>query len=110
MQQLLYWYWWSIDQYTPSVFIVLEEYGVDNVTVALEWTQQMQAGDTVPYNVSISPLVPIIFNGSTSLKLALEYNLEYNLSVEADVHCESNATAFVTLYYGGIFMLPGNMY
>ena len=46
--------------------VILEEYEVDNVTVTLhvEWTQQAQAGDIASYNVSISPQVPVIDNGS----------------------------------------------
>jgi hypothetical protein len=71
----------------------------------VEWTQQVQVhvGDLIIYNVSASPPVPIIHNGNTSLILVLEYNSEYNLSVEADIQCESNATAFITLNYGEIF-------
>jgi hypothetical protein len=66
----------------------------------------VQAGDPISYNVSVLPPVPINYklNGNTSLTVGLEYNLEYDLSVEADVHCESNATAFITLTYGEIFI------
>ena len=95
--------------------IISEEYEVDNVTVTVEWTQQMQAGDVVAYNISVSPQVPVInngsnlkvFNGSTTVMLTLEYNLEYNLTIETRVHsdCESSATASITLYYGEIFKL-----
>jgi hypothetical protein len=93
-----------VDQYTPSLH-TSEKYDVDNVTVTVEWTQQVQAGDLVSYNVNISPPVPINYNdGNTSLILVLEYNLEYELTVEADIRCESNATAFVILNYGKIFM------
>ena len=70
----------------------------------MEWTQQVQAGlgDLISYNVSVSPPVPIYYNGNTSLNLVLEYNLEYDLSVEANIQCESNATASITLNYGEI--------
>ena len=102
-----------IDQYTPSMCIILEEYEVDNVTVTVEWTQQVQAGDIASYNVIVSPQVPVInngsnvFNGSTTVMLTLEYDLEYNLTIEIRVHsaCESSATASITLYYGEIFKL-----
>ena len=90
-----------IDQYTPSLHIS-EEYDVDNVTVTVEWTQQVQAGDPISYNVSVSPPVPIYYNGNTSLNLVLEYNSKYDLSVEANIQCESNATASITLNYGEI--------
>jgi hypothetical protein len=85
------------------VHVISEEYGVDNITVTVEWTQQVQAGDLVSYNVSVSPPVPIIYNGNTSLTVVLEYNAEYDLSVDADIQCESNATAFITLNYGELF-------
>ena len=95
--------------------VISKEYEVDNVTVAIhvEWTQQAQAGDKVLCNVSVSPQVPVInngsnvFNGSTTVMLTLEYNLEYNLTIETRVHsdCESSATASITLYYGEIFVL-----
>jgi hypothetical protein len=85
------------------VHVVLEEYDVDNVTVTVEWTQQVQAGDPISYNVSVSPPVPIIYNGNAGLILVLQYNSEYNLSVEANIQCESNAIAFITLTYGEIF-------
>ena len=77
----------------------------------MEWTQQAHAGDKVLYNVSVSPQLPVInngsnvFNGSTTVMLTLEYDLEYNLTIETRVHsdCESSATASITLYYGEIF-------
>ena len=104
-----------IDQYTPSIQVILEEYEIDNVTVTVhvEWTQQAQAGDIASYNVSVLPQVPVInngsnvFNGSTTVMLTLEYDLEYNLTIETRVHsaCESSATASITLYYGEIFKL-----
>jgi hypothetical protein len=91
-----------IDLYTPALH-TSEEYGVDNVTVTVEWTQQVQAGDLISYTVIVSPSVPIIYNGNTSLTVVLEYNVEYDLSVEADIQCESSATAFITLNYGELF-------
>ncbi len=91
-----------VDQYTPSLH-TSEEYGVEDVTVTVEWTQQVQAGDLISYTVIVSPSVPIIYNGNTSLSVVLEYNVEYILSVEAAVQCESNATAFIALNYGELF-------
>ena len=90
-----------IDQYAPSLHVISEEYEVDNVTVTLQWThnQQLPEGDILSYTASVSPPVPLIFNG-TSLELALEYNTEYNLSVEADIRCGPNATDFISLNYG----------
>ena len=66
----------------------------DNVTVTMEWAQQVG----VIYTVRISPLVPIMYNGSTSLQLVLQYNIEYNLSVVPILPCGANAS--ITLNYG----------
>ena len=86
-----------IDQYTPTLFNISEEYSADNITVTVEWAKL--AG--ISYNVRVSPSVPMTYNGSTSLQLLLQYNTEYNLSVVADAPCGDNATAaVVTLHYG----------
>ena len=94
-----------IDQYPPSVRVISEEYEVDNITVTLQWThnQQLQGGDILSHNVSVSPPVPLIlnFNGTDlELDIVLKYNTEYNLSVEADIRCGPNATGFISLNYG----------
>ena len=75
--------------------ILEQHYEPDNVTVTVEWTQQMGA----MYDVKISPLVPIIITGNTSRQLMVLYNTEYNLSVVAITHC-GNATDLITLNYG----------
>ena len=69
----------------------------------MEWTQQVQAGlgDLISYNVSVSPPVPISYNGNTSLNLVLEYNFEYDLSVKAIVPCGDNITVSIRLQYYG---------
>ena len=88
--------------------VISEEYEVDNVTVTVhvEWPQQAHVqAEVILYNVSVSPQVPVFYNGSTIRILTLEYNLEYNLTIEAGVHCESNATASFTLHYGEIIFL-----
>ena len=47
--------------------VISEEYEVDNVTVTVhvEWPQQahVQAG-VILYNISVSPQVPVFYNGS----------------------------------------------
>ena len=75
--------------------ILDQHYEPDNVTVTVEWTQQLGA----MYNVKISPLAPVIINGSSSRQLIVLYNTEYNLSVVAITHC-LNATDLITLHYG----------
>ena len=75
----------------------MEEFSVNNVTVTVEWTQQVGA----VYNTTVSPpvLVPVIFNGGSNLQLLLEYNTEYSLSVIVVTPC-GNVTTFTTLNYG----------
>ena len=89
-----------IDQYTPTLFNISEEYSADNITVTVEWAKLLDA----TYNTQVSSLVPITYyyyiNESTSLQLLLQYNIEYNLSVVAVAPCGDNATAVITLHYG----------
>ena len=64
-----------------------EEYRADNVAVIVEWTEEEGAS----YNITIFPMVPIIFTGSTSVQLIISYNTEYNVSLEAVAVCQSVA-------------------
>ena len=75
----------------------MEEFSINNVTVTVEWAQQVGA----VYNTTVLPpvLVPMIFNGSSNLQLLLEYNTEYNLSVIVVTPC-GNVTTFTILNYG----------
>ena len=88
-------------QYTP-ILSVLEEYGADNVTVTVEWVLA-QAG--VIYSFRISPLVPIMFTGRSSLQMTILYNTVYTLSVVATAVCRPNATTFITLNYGEVYYI-----
>ena len=72
-----------------------EYYEAENVTVTVEWIQQVG----VVYDARILPVAPSKSNGSTSLQLTLQYNTEYNLSVVAIIPCGTNATASITLNY-----------
>ena len=89
------------DQYIPTLGIISEEYGPKNVTVSVEWTQQV----ATMYTVRISPPVPIIIIGSTSRQLIISYNTVYNLSVEATAPCRANATAIIGLHYGEVYSI-----
>ena len=77
-----------------------EYYAVENVTVTVEWAEEVGA----LYSARISPMDQVlIINESTlslSVQLVLEYNTEYNLSVAAISPCGANATASITLHYG----------
>ena len=88
-----------IDQYSPMLGITSEEYEADNVSVTVEWSQQMG----VVYTVRILPPVPIMFIGNTSLHLTVLYNTEYNLSVVAAAPCRVSITAFIGLNYGELY-------
>ena len=82
--------------YTPTLGIISEEYGGDNVTVSVEWTQQVGT----EFYVRVLPSVTIMVTGSTSRQLIILYNMEYNLSVEAIAPCRANAITFIRLHYG----------
>ena len=74
-----------------------EHYEADNITITVEWAQQI--GVTY-YAIKISPVVPLMFIGSTSRQLIILYNTVYNFSVEAAAPCRPNATASIRLKYG----------
>ena len=91
-------YYAPIDHYTPTLRIVSEDYSASNVTVTVEW-DQLTVYST--YTVTVVPLVPTVFTGSTSCRLKIPYNTEYNLTVEAAAPCRSNtSTASIRLKYG----------
>ena len=76
-----------------------EEYSAENVTVTMEWRQQLGA---VYNSASVFPSAPLMFNGSSSVQLVLEYDTEYNISVVAVGPCGVNTTATITLNYGEV--------
>ena len=84
-----------IDRY-PLTSRNTSEYSADNVTVTVEWTQQVYT----TYDVTVVPPVPIVFTESTSCQLTISYNTEYNLTVEAAAPCRPNTTALLRLNYG----------
>ena len=93
----------QLDRYAPILQVISEERLLDNVTVTVEWTQQIGA----LYNVRVMPLVPIVFIGNVSSQLTLSYNIEYNLSVVAVTPC-GNATSFIRLNYGKVYLVTYN--
>ena len=80
--------------------ITEENYEHNNVTVTVEWAQQVGA----TYDVKLSPSVPLIVNGSSSYQMTVSYNMEYSLSVVAVTPC-INATASITLNYGEAYIM-----
>ena len=99
----------SIDADAPSIpEIVLRtdmtNFGNDNVTVTLEWSQH--SGETYTV-VTVPEAVNVSFITSTSVQLVLLYNTEYNVTVTATLCGHSNATNFTTIHYG-IIVHTGN--
>ena len=92
-------------QYAPTLSILEEYYGAENVRVTVEWALA-QAG--VIYSFRISPLIPIILTGGSSLQVTIFYNTLYNLSVVATAVCRPNVTAVITLNYGEVYCLHNN--
>ena len=84
----------TVGLYTLKLEII-SEFGADNVTVTVGWTQQVG----VVYNTSILPLIPLICTENTS-QLTIQYNAEYNLSVVAVTPCRNTTVAFIRLHYG----------
>ena len=81
---------------TPTLSIVSENFTADNVTVTVEWTQQVGAMHNT--TVTLLPPASSLFTGSNGQNLTLLYNTGYNFSVVAFTRCES-ATASIVLNY-----------
>jgi hypothetical protein len=88
----------SIDKLKyPLLLCTSKEYSSNNVTVVVEWIQQVGA----VYNSSVLPPAPLEFNGNSSVQLVLEYNTTYNLSVTMAVApCDVSTETFIVLSYG----------
>ena len=79
--------------------VTSKQYGADNVTVTVEWAQQVGA----MYDVRTSPSVLIMHTEGTS-RLTVSYNIGYNLSVVTATPC-GNTTAFIELKYGEMYKI-----
>ena len=88
------------DNYTLTMRDISAEYSANNITVTVEWPQQVHA----MYDVTVVPSVPIVFTENTSCQVTIPYNTEYNLSVEAVAPCRPNTTTVTRLYYGEMSM------
>lgn len=73
-----------------------EEFGADNVTVTVEWTQEEGA----IYRIIIVPQEPMTFTGDSSIQLTLLYNINYSVSVAAALPCQYQAHGHIMLFYG----------
>ena len=88
-----------------TLHVTSEKRETDNVTVSVEWPQQDGAIYYIS-SISLLDLVPIMLTRSASrtCQLTLSYNTEYNFSVEAVSPCRPNATAFISLHYGEVYI------
>ena len=73
---------------------IKKQFGVDNVTVILEWIHE----NATSYTLSTIPQVAIR-NQTTSVQMTLSYNTLYNVSVVATL-CGQNTTIVSVLSYG----------
>jgi hypothetical protein len=83
------------------VISVSEEYRADScsISVVVEWTRR----EGVSYNITIVPMVPVTYTGSTSVQLIVSYNTEYNVSLEASAVCQRSIASRhirIPLFYG----------
>ena len=81
---------------SPPNITTREGFGMENVTVTLDWKPEMG----MSYNVIINPNVPVKFVENTSIQLVVSYNTLYNVSVVATSCGHSNVMATVRLSYG----------
>ena len=78
------------------IAVTSEEFGADNITVTVKWTQE----EGVTYQIIVVPQIPINFTGESSIQLILLYNINYNLRVETALPCQRQAHSHVQLFYG----------
>ena len=87
-------------QPSPPEVSLEEQFGVDNVTVDLQWTEELNSSfNLVTYHVSVEPMAHVV-TGNSRANLTLQYNTPYNMSVVADVCGRINATTTLLVNYG----------
>ena len=80
-----------------------EQFGLDNITVILEWHNE---GGGVSYSASVTPeslRVEMLYEnvtGNASVELVLLYNTQYNLSIVASLCGLNSAMSITELNYG----------
>ena len=77
-----------------------EEFGVDNVTVFLQWTEELN-NPLVTYHVTVEPIAHIN-TGNGRANVTLLYNTPYKVSVVADFCGRRNATTTLLNNYGNV--------
>ena len=72
--------------------IKTEDFGIDEVTLTLQWANESS------YNITVSPYLSFKSSGSTSVQLRVPYNTLYNVSVLSIDPCRQNSV--FEIYYG----------
>ena len=90
---------------TPEVHIFPEVFGMDKVTISLQWMQEIYQEWLVSYNIIIlsqlNPMADVVtMINSERANLTLRYNTLYNVSVVADLCGQRNSTTLSEIYYG----------
>ena len=81
---------------SPAVNITDYYFGMTNVTVTLEWTQESD----VTYNVSIHPKVELEYTRENVLLVMIPYNISYHINVVASLCGQYSTTTTLVLNYG----------
>ena len=85
-----------VDIWNPFL-VVDKQFGTNNVTVIVEWSEQ----DGVLDDLIVVPQVIQLYNGSTNAVLIIQYNVLYNVSVTLS-HCGQISTSTLDIYHGEV--------
>ena len=79
-----------------------EIFGMERVSVSLQWTQEIHQGLFVSYSISVLPVVGVMIAvmSNTRANLSVPYNTLYNVSIVAGVCGQRNSTTYIELNYG----------
>ena len=87
----------------PPEVSLREEFGVDNVTVFLQWTQEL-SNSLVTYHISVKPMAQIS-TGNGRANVTLLYSTPYNVSIVADFCGRRSTTTTLLKKYGNVICI-----
>lgn len=83
----------------PPEVKVTETFGVDSISVTLNWTQE----NDLSYDLTIAPYTTVhsmfLYNNAV-IELVALYNNVYNVTITTSFCGLNNATSVIQLYYG----------
>lgn len=83
----------------PPEVKVTETFGVDSISVTLNWTQE----NDLSYDLTTAPYTTVhsmfLYN-NTVIELVALYNTIYNVTITTSFCGLNNATSVIQLYYG----------